>query len=143
MLLPVLAASPVFATEVYHWVDENGVQHFSQSAPPGTVGDVKTMTLDDDAPASYDPDEDIYGVEAQAERMASIRKEMDEKRKAEQDRRRNSRSRQPAVQYQYPVNYGYGSYWRPPYNPFPPERPQPPVVERPYPTDTLRPPGRN
>jgi hypothetical protein len=32
-LVAFLASSPVLATEVYHWVDENGVAHYSQHAP--------------------------------------------------------------------------------------------------------------
>jgi hypothetical protein len=30
-----LAAAPTRADVIYHWVDEQGVEHFSQQAPPG------------------------------------------------------------------------------------------------------------
>ncbi|NND58084.1 MAG: DUF4124 domain-containing protein [Xanthomonadales bacterium] len=134
------ACTQVLATEIYHWVDENGVSHYSQSAQAGSPDGVKTMTLDDTAPPDYDPDEDRYGVAAQAERMTLLRKEMDEKREAERDRRRNAAAQQPVVRQSYPVNSGYGPFWRPPYRPVPPVEPRPPVPE-PYPTSTLKPPG--
>ena len=50
------------ATEVYRWVDEDGVVHFSQTAPPGQETDVSKMSLADTRPSDYDPDADIYGV---------------------------------------------------------------------------------
>jgi hypothetical protein len=139
VLLVLVSARTVFAQEIYHWVDENGVSHYSQTAPAGAVDGVETMSLEDTAPADNDPGEDIYGVEAQAERMAALRQEMEEKR----DTRRESRAanaQQPVVQYQNPVNYGYGPFWRPPFRPLPPVEPEPPIAE-PYPISTLRPPG--
>lgn len=141
-ILLSVACTQVLATEIYHWVDENGVSHYSQSAPAGSPDGVKTMTLDDTAPPDYDPAEDRYGVAAQAERMALLRKEMDEKREAERDRRRNAAAQQPVVRQPYPVNYGYGPFRQPPYRPVPPVEPQPPVPEL-YPTSTLRPPGES
>jgi hypothetical protein len=57
---------PVLATEVYHWVDENGVAHYSQHAPAADVAGVSKMILEDTTPPDYDPEEDRYGVEAQA-----------------------------------------------------------------------------
>ena len=143
--LALLTAFPALATEVYHWVDENGVSHFSQNAPASNVEGVKTVTLDDTAPPDYDPEEDRYGVAAQAERMAELRKEMAEKREANQDRRRNAAARQPAAKYQQPVQNGYPILGRPPYYPGyrPPVKPEPPVRPEPYPTEVLRPPGRS
>jgi len=123
-LLAFFASMPVFATEVYHWVDENGVFHYSQNAPAGDVPGVSTMILEDTTPPDYDPEEDRYGVEAQAERMASLREEMADKREAQRERQRNA-PQQPVVQYQQPYQYGYSSFLRPPYYPSPPFRPEP------------------
>ena len=47
LLLGLATSGPLQATEVYRWVDDNGVIHFSQSAPRGGVGQVEKMTLDD------------------------------------------------------------------------------------------------
>ena len=137
-LLAFLASMPVLATEVYHWVDENGVSHYSQNAPATDVGGVSKMILEDTTPPDYDPEEDRYGVEAQAERMASLRKEMADKREAQRERQRNA-PQQPVVQYQQPYQYGYSPFWRPPYYPRPPLRPEPPIA--PAPTFPFRPPG--
>lgn len=134
------------AQEVYRWVDENGVVNFSDKAPVVATGnsDVNTLTLQDAAPTDYDPEEDIYNVAAQAERMQALRDEMAKDREA----RREQQSRvpqQPAVPYERGVSYGYPysfpAYGRPPYRPpaKPPSRP----VPEPYETSTLRPPGQS
>ncbi len=139
----VLLASismPVLATEVYHWVDEDGVSHYSQSAPGADVAGVSKMTLEDTTPPDYDPEEDLYGVEAQAERMASLREEMAGKREAQRERERNA-PQQPVVQYQQPYQYGYPSFWQPPYYPSPPLRPVQPIELAPV--FPFRPPGLN
>lgn len=128
----------VSGTEVYHWVDENGVSHFTQSAPPGEVAGVKKMTVEDTAPPDYDPDEDRYGVARQQERMAALREEMKEKREAEQKRQRDAAARQPQVRYV--DRYSTPAYWNYPWNRPQPPRPQPPIAV-PYETAVLRPPG--
>jgi hypothetical protein len=133
----------VLAIEVYQWVDEDGVVHFSQSVPPGNVSGVETRTLEDTTPHDYDPDDDLYGVKAQAERMAQLREAMDARREAGRERQQEA-ARQPVVQYPQPVQYGYPWLGRPPYfgKPRPPPlRPGPPIPE-PYPTDVLGVPGR-
>ena len=61
-LLAFTASMPVAATEVFHWVDENGVQNFSQQAPGSSTSGVSQLTLDGMAPPGYDPEEDRYGV---------------------------------------------------------------------------------
>jgi len=139
LLLVLQAGSPaVAATEIFHWVDENGVAHFSQSAPLSDVAGVSQMTLEDSTPPDYDPEEDLYGIQAQAERMAALRDEMAEKREARRNRQLNS-AQQPLVQYREPY-YGSGLFGRPPYYPRPPLRPEPPIAV-PYETTTLLPPG--
>jgi hypothetical protein len=141
VLLAGLVVAPVFAIEIYRWVDENGVVHFSQTEPPGNDAGVKKMNLEDSTPSSYDPDQDRYNVEAQAEQMALIRAEMDKKRELAREQKLNTPQPPPVTQYQN------APYWQVPYypgrpiGPRPPPRPEPPI-ERPYPTATLRPPGR-
>ena len=139
-LLAFLASSPALATEIYHWVDENGVSHYTQSAPPADVAGVSQVVLQDSTPPDYDPEEDRYGVQAQAERMASLREEMEEKREAQRERERNTAQR-TVIQYQQPYQYGYSSFLRPPYYPWPPLRPEPPIAVPYAPTHTFRPPG--
>lgn len=141
----LLGSSTAVATEVYRWVDEDGVSHFSQNPPSEDVDGVKKITLEDTTPPDYDPDEDRYNVAEQEKRMASIRDEMQEKREAERERRRKAAARQPVVQYQQPYSYGYSSFLRPiypgyPIQPQPPLRPRPPIAV-PYQTVPFNPPG--
>ena len=128
----------VAGTDVYHWVDENGVSHFTQSAPSAEVAGVRKMTVQDSAPPDYDPEEDRYGVAQQQERMAALREEMKEKREAEQKRKRDAAARQPQVQYV--DRYNTGSFWNYPYYRPRPPQPRPPIAV-PYETAVLRPPG--
>jgi len=140
LLMAMAIGSPAAATEVFHWVDENGVHHFSQTEPAADTPQVSTMTLEDTTPANYDPEEDIYGVQAQAERMQALREEMDEKREAYRERQAKA-AQQQAVQYRRPYSYGR-PLWYPPYYPRPPVEPQPPVIE-PLETRILIPPGQS
>jgi len=139
-LLVLLASSPAVVAEVFHWVDENGVSHYTQSAPPSDVEGVSQVILEDTRSSDYDPDEDRYGIKAQAERMASLREELKENREAQRERQRNAAAQQP-VQYRDPYPYGRSMFWQPPYYPRPPVRPELPIAV-PYETATLRPPGR-
>jgi hypothetical protein len=144
-LLACLATPPVLAIEVFRWVDENGVIHFSQSAPPANTGNVETMILEDSTPPGFDPDEDIFNVAAQAEQMALRREQMAERR--EQARLRNAQQPAPvqyapAPIYDAPLYWGNSFFPRPPHQPQPPMRPEPPIIN-PYPTEVLRPLGQN
>lgn len=122
-----LFASVVHATEVYRWMDENGVVHFSQTAPNKPGAEVDRLALQDTRPSDYDPDQDIYGVAEQAERMTALREEMDAKRQESLERQREA-AKQPAYQYRQPERYGYPVFWNPWPRPQPPFRPDPPVT---------------
>jgi hypothetical protein len=143
LFLAIFCAAPAFATEVYRWVDKNGVVNFSQNPPPEKVSGAKMITLEDDPPPGYDPEEDLYGVEAQAERMALLREQMAKKREMERERQLNSATQSP-VPYQQPDQYGYPIYGQWPYYPGfrPPVKPRPPVRPEPYLKSILMPPGR-
>jgi len=47
VLLAVIASTNVPATDIYHWVDENGVQHFSQYRPTDNIPNVIQLKLED------------------------------------------------------------------------------------------------
>jgi hypothetical protein len=138
------AIAPASAQEIYRWVDANGVVNFSDKAPPAAAAD--TVVVDDTRPSNYDPEEDIYNVAAQAERMQALREEMEQERAARRERQQSA-PQQPAVQYEQGVRYGYPylypGYGRPPHRPpgKPPGGGRPPRPE-PYETTTLRPPGQ-
>jgi hypothetical protein len=143
-IIAVLAASlgisSGFAFEVYHWVDENGVAHYSQDKPADSVQGVRRLQLEDTTPAGFDPAEDRYGVEQQASRMAKLRESMDERRDAA-TARRQSAPPAPVVIYPDPYPYAFNRLWLPPVYPRPPVRPEP-TIAVPYRTATLAPPGR-
>jgi hypothetical protein len=140
LVLSLILAPRVFATEIYHWVDENGVQNFSQNLPTGDVSGVSRLNLPDTRPSDFDPEEDRYGTAAQAERMSALREEMAERREAARERRERE-SQQQVVRYQEPVRRYAHPYWYPPIYPRPPLRPEPPIAV-PYLTPTVVRPGR-
>ena len=140
-LLVVIASTNAAAYEIYYWLDENGVPNFSQNQPDGKIPDVSILNLADTTPPDYDPEEDRYGVQAQAERLYALREEMEQRRNAVRERQKNA-ALQQLVQYREPVrNYSH-RYWYPPIYPRPSHNPQPPIAVL-YPTSTLGTPGRS
>ena len=141
--LVAFVAAPAGATEVYRWVDEDGVVHFSQTAPDAAVSDVRRQVIENPVPTGYDPEQDIYDVAGQQERMQARRDALEREREARRERERQAAQRPvtsaPPPQG-YPV-YGWPGY-RPPNRPRPPiEPPIEPPVEPDRPPATLRPPG--
>lgn len=134
--LAIMAASTAAAQEIYHWVDENGVPNFSQERPPGSIQDFSELYLEDSTPADYDPEQDIYGIEEQAERMQALREDM-EKRREENREREKYVVQQPVQQYRDPYQFYSRRLWYPPLYPKPPHRPKPPIAV-PYETATLQ-----
>ena len=142
LLLASAAASEIPALEVYSWVDENGVTHFSDIGPEDASQPVRKMMLENPAPA--DDGEDVFGIEAQTARMQALRETMEERRSAALEARRQA-AQQPVVQYVEQPRYGYPIFGLPGYPGYParpPERPpeRPPRPE-PYPTVPFKPPG--
>lgn len=143
LVLAALPGSSAGATEIYRWTDENGVVHFSQTAPQVPEADVDRMALSDNRPSDFDPDADIYNVEAQQERMQSLREEMEQKREDRLEQQRwqaRQEAEAEARRREYELrNRNYPVYYIPPIRPV---RPVPPI-ERPPPGpgDPIRPPG--
>jgi hypothetical protein len=137
--LALLVSLPGHASEIYHWVDENGVSNFSQHQPTGDAASVSTMTLEDTRPPPNDQDEVIYDVEAHEQRMAAMREERENRRESALERQRDATRQQPVV-VQQPVRTYAVPIWSPGYPGRPPDRPHPPVT-LPSPPSTLRPPG--
>ena len=124
--LAVVASSNMFAAEIYQWVDENGVSHFSQQPPPKDTRNVSTQTIRNTAPSAAALEEDIYDTKAHEERMAQWRKEREQERQDARDRK--AQANQQQIKYQQPESYGrrpylYPPIYRPPNKPIYPERP--------------------
>jgi len=105
-LISLAWTRPSAAVDVYQWVDENGVTHFSQFAPADTAAEVNKRTLIDEAP-TVEPEEDRYAVEQTAKDMQAYRDELDEKR--EQRRQQQANAPQPIVVQHY-NDSGYPYY---------------------------------
>ena len=78
--LTLIAGTSVSAQEIFHWIDADGVQNFSQEQPAGEVPGLGKLYLEDTTPVDFDPEEDRFGIEEQAERMQALRAEMDQRR---------------------------------------------------------------
>ena len=145
--LAVIASTNLAATEIYHWVDENGVPHYSQYRPGDDTQNVSTQKLEDTAPAGNSQQEDVYNLEAHEKRMTAWREERDQERKDARERKRKIAEQQP-IKHSEPYRDYSRSFWyppiynRPPYRPpqKPPIRPEHPIV-LPSPPSTLLPRG--
>ena len=127
LVLAVIFGTKVFASEIYQWVDESGVSHFSQQPPDSDTPNVSTQKIRDTAPSGASQGEDIYNTKAHEERMAEWRAEREQERKDARDRK-NQAANQNSIRYSQPESYGttrypYRPIYRPPNRPVYPERP--------------------
>lgn len=86
----ILAAGPhavAHASEIYRWVDDDGVVHYSDTKPDEPFA---TLQIEDTRPAGYHPAEDFYSIVNQARRLnetlvelATVRQEREERRRVE------------------------------------------------------------
>lgn len=113
--------TPSLATEVYRWVDEDGIIHFSDTEPD--QGHVETLEVADRNPPDYDPATDPYNILNQAERTAEMlaRAEKKSSEREERDRRAENDFNIDGHR-RAPYLYGLRNSWfAPPF--FPPQRP--------------------
>ncbi len=79
-LCALLANGSASAVEVFKWVDEEGIPHFSDQMPAGQDTKVSRIVLAANNPANYDPLEDQYSIRNQAARTSEAYKKVEEKR---------------------------------------------------------------
>lgn len=158
LALAGLLAAPAHATEVYRWVDENGVTHFTENPPPGVAADRVSRTDVPDIESSGIAAESAYDTEAHAERMAEWRAgleaEREEARERERERAEREARQQPVVVQEsaravwWPPGYLRPPHHRPPHHgpdrppfrpPHRPPRPEPPVEPPTSPPAVLKP----
>lgn len=127
-LMFVLAGSALaHAEEIYHWVDADGVHHYSQSPPPKASSAVQTLQVDGSQPASYDPAEDRYNLAAQEAAMQALRDKLAESKKSQQQEQKNSAAN--TIVYYPEPNVGHQIFYPPGYHARPPNgspAPKPP-----------------
>ncbi|NOR20386.1 MAG: DUF4124 domain-containing protein [Xanthomonadales bacterium] len=139
LVLAVITSAKVFASEIYHWVDESGVSHFSQQPPDRDTPNVSTQKIQNTAPSGASQGEDIYNTKAHEERMAEWRAEREQERQDARDRKNQANSQQ-SIRYQQPESYGRQPYLYPPIyrpHPRPPYNPERPIFNPRPPTTSL------
>ena len=65
----LINCNPAIAGEIFHWVDADGVSHFSDWAPADNSVEVSKLIVSNSNPPGYDPNEDQNSILGQAERM--------------------------------------------------------------------------
>jgi hypothetical protein len=117
------------ASEIYHWTDEEGVLHFSDSRPDdGAL--VTTIYVEDRNPPDYDPASDPYSIRKQAERTNAMWAELEKAKEDRQEKRREAQRKARVVPSPYDP---YAYYYRPGY--FTMARPG---IRRPHPPKLAR-----
>ena len=135
--VPILMlAVNVHASEIYKWVDEDGIVHFSDTMPADDTK-VESLRLNATNPPDYDPSNDPYSIRNQADRIGETWSRLEEEREARREKQREAALRQPAYVYQpYDSYYDRNRYpyFRPGLRPpsYPGHRPpfQGPTVRR-------------
>lgn len=138
-LILLLIATPLAgATQVFTWIDDTGVTHFSETPPPDNPADSRRIDIETPAPRGpYPPGDDFYSVINQAARMESRRRENEklaaEKRQAIAEARK-ARAEAMAIQQgtynnnntrDYPVYSYYPRYGQHPWKPGHGHKPKP------------------
>ena len=127
------------ADEIFRWVDDEGVVHFSQWAPPQDIDNVATLIVHSTNPPDYDPANDPYSIGNQAARTSETWQALEAQREDRRERRleaeERERKRQESQRYVYQP-YPYYSrpfYHRPIHLPVRPpgHQPRPPHVRPP------------
>ena len=125
-LVALLAGIPAGATEIYRWVDEDGVVHFSDTKPADE--EVNVLYVGSTNPPGYEPAEDPYSIRNQADRINLTWSRLEDERDKRREVRREQAARRPLTVYApydpYDDAYHY-SYYRPGFRPpfRPPHRP--------------------
>jgi hypothetical protein len=116
------------ASDIYRWVDGDGVVHFSDTAPVEN-DEVERLRVNNSNPPGYDPADDPYSIRNQAERMGETWSRLEERREERKEERRKEAARQPVVVYEpyYPYRYYRPGYFVPGRQGHRPVRPGPTV----------------
>jgi len=131
-LLALVASTTLVASDIYHWVDENGVSHYSQYQPGDDTPNVSRQELENKSSRGNGEVEDVYNVAAHEKHMAEWREERD-KNRADARARNKQTTQQHSTRNPESYSAQSGSYWYPPVYGKQPVRPRPPIA-RPRPS---------
>ena len=115
IVLPLLCSSAiVHATEIYRWVDEDGVVNFSDEKP-ASVTDADVLEVQAGNSPDYDPDTDPYSIRNQAARINKKYAAIEEGREERREKRREEAARRPwFIEYRQPdYRYHASTYYFP------------------------------
>ncbi len=114
-----LTALAAGAEQVYRWVDDNGITHFSQQPPPPGVSGLSVNEIPASQPPAVDPAADYWSITNQVQRLEASRVALEQRRieqkklrieMAEAQRRQAEAAQDYAEPYErtliYPA-YGY------------------------------------
>jgi hypothetical protein len=123
LLATLAVAARVDAAEIYKWVDEEGVIHFSDTKPVDAASVESLLVHQTNAP-DYNPTDDPYSIRNQAKRVGETWERLEKERDERQEKRREEALRQPTYVHQ-PYDPYYAGYRYPYYRPGirPPSRP--------------------
>ncbi len=127
LFIASLVASPIYAEQIHKWIDEEGVTHYSDSAPESKTEDVSVIETLDEYTVPQNLDEDYYSITNQWLRMNEERLAR-EKLKLEQEKQRAASQPPPPQVIYVQEDVGYGVSY-PYYFPYP--RPKPPHIRPP------------
>ena len=127
LLATLAVATHVDAAEIYKWVDEEGVIHFSDTKPVDAAS-VESLRVHQTNAPDYNPADDPYSIRNQAKRIGETWERLEKERDERQEKRREEELRQPTFVYQ-PYDPYYAGYRYPYYRPGirPPSRPGPTI----------------
>ena len=124
-----------FGSEIFHWVDEDGILHYSDWAPTNTDIEVRKVVISESNPPDYDPDEDPNSILDQASRTNERWQELKEQKEERREQRRElaAEPRNPA-----PVEYYEPYYDSSPWFYYPVRPGRPPGSAHPKPFRTAK-----
>jgi hypothetical protein len=100
LALIAIGTPPSEATEIYRWVDDTGVVHFSDTRPRHETT-IETVELRPLNPDSYDPADDPYSILNQAERLQAAWTERRSAKRSDEDRWREPATEKPVGPRRY------------------------------------------
>jgi hypothetical protein len=115
-MLSASVSNPALAGDIYRWVDEEGVVHYSDTQPHDEVP-VEIVEIEASQSADYDPVEDPYSILNQASRLHEIWLDFEAARQARAEERLDAAADGRASPPAYQSYYEYSTY--PYYSPWP------------------------
>lgn len=114
-LLSSPVSGPALAGDIFRWVDENGVVHYSDTKPKQEMP-VEVVEIETASSSDYDPVEDPYSILNQASRLHEIWLDYEAARQARAQERLDAKAASPRPEPVYRA-YGYYGYSTYPYYP--------------------------